>query len=274
MATAVDATDDAARVLGQAGAFLTSDPIAHNLILTLLHDRVEHEEPGRYWVIAVDDVVAGVVFQSPLSFTATITPMPAEAAIAAVDAIVYQGVTLPGINGDAATAARFAGHWAQRTKMPVRPVEGQRLYELDTVQPPRPTTGKLRVAAQADRDLLVRWLSAFEAEVAGRAGNAAAIVDRRLAAGHFWMWDDGGPVAMTGVSRAVAGAVRVGPVYTPPDRRGRGYASAVVASVSQAACDQGQRCLLYTELVNPTSNAIYQAIGYRAVSELVRYQFG
>jgi predicted GNAT family acetyltransferase len=69
--------------------------------------------------------------------------------------------------------------------------------------------------------------------------------------------------------------VRVGPVYTPPDLRGRGYASGVVAALSQHALDQGAAaCMLFTDVANPTSNKIYQRIGYRYVGDFTEYRFG
>jgi len=79
---------------------------------------------------------------------------------------------------------------------------------------------------------------------------------------------------MAAISDPVAGAVRIGPVYTPPEQRRHGYASALVAQLSQGARSAGNRCLLYTDLANPTSNAIYRAIGYRPVTEVLRYRFG
>ncbi len=63
-------------------------------------------------------------------------------------------------------------------------------------------------------------------------------------------------------------------MYTPPDRRNHGYGSALVAGVSTTLRTNGDRCILYTDLGNPTSNSIYRAIGYRAVSEVLRYEFG
>ena len=101
-----------------------------------------------------------------------------------------------------------------------------------------------------------------------------SLIDRRVRAGQLCVWDDDGPVAMAGVSAPAAGAVRVGPVYTPPDRRNRGYASALVAAVSNTARADGLRCVLYTELANPISNSIYHAMGYRAITEVLRYTFG
>src|SRR2546423_11266026 len=136
MAMVVEAMTSAAEVLARAGEFLRRDPVNHNLILTLLDLRVVDGEDGRYWVVTDDGAPAGVVFQSPVYYPATVTPMAADVVMAAVDAIVAQRVALPGVNGEAATAARFAGHWAERTKMAARPVEGQRLYEVDVVTAP------------------------------------------------------------------------------------------------------------------------------------------
>ena len=121
--------------------------------------------------------------------------------------------------------------------------------------------------------LATDWLQAFEAETGEPGGDADAVTRRRIASQELWLHDDGGPVAIAGLSIPAGGAVRVGPVYTPPERRGRGYASALVAQRSAAARAEGLRCLLYADLANPTSNGIYRAMGYRPVAELVRYEF-
>ena len=273
MAAEVETRSDPAGVLEDAGRFLELDPVRHNVILTLLHARASHPEPGRYWIVRVDGGVTGVVFQSPLSFVATVTPMLPDAAIAAVEAIVDQGVLLPGVTGEAATAARFAGHWAERTRSPARPVQGQRIYEVERAIAARPVTGQLRPAVDDDRELLVEWERAYQAEAGDAPSDAVEVVERRLGAGHLWVWDDGAPVAMAGLSLAVAGVVRIGPVYTAGEHRRRGYASALVAALSRGTLAEGLRCILYTDLANPTSNAIYRAIGYRAVAEVLRYRF-
>ena len=128
MAPVVRLISSPGQVLEDAGAFLQSDPVLHNLIFTLLHGRVASPEPGRYWIVHVEDEVVGVVFQSPLDFIATTTPMPALAVSAVVETIVAGGVQLPGVSAEAATAARFAGHWAEQTKSPARPVNALRIY--------------------------------------------------------------------------------------------------------------------------------------------------
>ena len=79
---------------------------------------------------------------------------------------------------------------------------------------------------------------------------------------------------MAGLTRAVAGMARIGPVYTPPALRGRGYAGAATAAVSQAALDAGTReVVLYTDLANPVSNALYERLGYRPVEDRVVLSF-
>lgn len=273
MAVEVRPTDDPDLVLRDAGRFLGTDPVRHNLIVTLLQGRSAHPEPGRYWIVKVDGRAAGVVLQSPLHFAATVTPMTDEAVTAVVDAIVDQGVELPGVNGEAATAARFAGHWAERTRSGAQPVQGQRVYEVEDVIPAAPVSGQLVQATDEQHDLLVAWFLEFAAETGEITRDAGRLAERRLAAGHLWVWIDEAPVAMAARSDAVSGVARIGPVFTPPGHRNRGYASALVAAVSSAVRSQGDRCILYTDLANPTSNSIYRAIGYRAVVEAVRYRF-
>lgn len=114
MAVEVVIGEDPGWVLHEAGAFLASDPVRHNLILTLLHARVAYPEPGRYWVATDGGAIVGVAFPSPLDFFASLTPTSPEAVAALADAIIEAAATLPGVNGEAATAARFAGQWTER----------------------------------------------------------------------------------------------------------------------------------------------------------------
>ena len=130
----------------------------------------------------------------------------------------------------------------------------------------------------AERPLIIEWLLAFGREALGGddATRVAASADDWLAGKGrtLWLWDDGGPVSLTGVGGDTPHGTRIGPVYTPPEVRKRGYASALVAAVSQAQLDAGLRfCFLYTDQANPTSNKIYQAIGYRPVTDALRIDF-
>jgi GNAT superfamily N-acetyltransferase len=275
MTIAARHTSDPAAVLADAGSFLATDPVRHNIVVSLLEARVRHPEPGDYWIVERAGEVVGVVFRSPVDYYPVVTPMDLDAVAVVVDAMADAGVTLPGVNGDATTSSRFAGAWAARTRTPGRPVHAQRLFEVPAVHAPLAPGGSLRAATTADHELLVAWVDAFHTEIAdGPIGSSPTIVERRIAAGLFHVWDHDGPVAFAGTTEPALGVVRIGPVYTPPEHRGQGYASALVAELSQGVLDAGHRGVLYTDLDNPTSNAIYQRIGYRVVDEALRYAFG
>jgi predicted GNAT family acetyltransferase len=273
MAIDVAFSEDPGRVLAEAEEFLASEPVLHNLILVLLGERLAYPEPGRYWLAKDGETVVGVVFQSPLEFAATLTPMAPEAVAGMVDAIVRKGVALPGVIGEAATAARFAGQWTERHGSAAFPVEGQRIYELARVSDKDEVCGRLRKASLRDRDLVVAWMRGFYADAGQGVGGFEPLVERRLAAGLFWLWEDGEPTSMVANSMPVEGVVRMRAVYTPPDRRNRGYAGACVGDLSRRMRDEGHRCMLYTDLGNPTSNSVYRRIGYNAVAEALRYRF-
>jgi predicted GNAT family acetyltransferase len=144
-----------------------------------------------------------------------------------------------------------------------------RLHRLTELVPPAPPPGQPRTAGLGDRGLLLEWQVAFRREVHEAPDPRPHEVDDRLGYGGFTLWEaGGGAVSMAGVSRAVAGMVRVGPVYTAPGHRGLGYAGAVTAAVSRAALEAGAgEVVLFTDLDNPTSNALYRRLGYQPVSD-------
>ena len=179
-AVTVERTDSPTDALAAAGPHLATDPIRHNLVLTLLQSRAAHPEPGRYWVVRDGDRPAGLVLQSPLEFAATATPMAAAAIAAAVDAIATAGVRLPGVTGEALTAARFAGQWTERTGTGAWPVQGQRIYEVDEVVAAPPPGGRDRIATEEDLELVTRWFAAFGDEIGDSRGDLATLVARRL----------------------------------------------------------------------------------------------
>lgn len=278
-------SDDASWVLNEANLFLSSEPVYHNLTLSLLHTRIDDREPGRYWVATNSRRVVGVVVQSPLKSCAIITPMKSEVVGKVVDAILDANVVLPGVAGDAATTACFAGEWAERHKSPVFPFLGLRLYEVPEVQDFSAVRGHFRPAVLDDRELLIDWISRFsvdigeqentsdEEELQKRKVTSSRIVDRLLSDGHLWLWEDTEPVSMVARTTAVAGVVQVRLVYTPQKHRNRGYATSCVGKLSKQIRNEGYRCILYTDLCNPNSNAIYRRIGYCAVAEAIQYRF-
>jgi uncharacterized protein len=269
-------SEDPGFVLQKAGAFLASEPVLHNLVLTVLHARVAHPESGRYWMAVQggEDEVRGVALQSPLTFPALLTPMEVPVAAALGDAMRAAGTPLPGITADAATAACFAGHWSEGSKRAATPFQGLRLYELREPADDPLIAGALRPAEGRDRGLMISWNRAFQREIHEADDGTELRVDRALAAGQMWLWDvNGEPVSTAATREPVQGVVRLAGVYTPPEKRKRGYAAACVHALSKQLTRAGYRSILYTDLGNPTSNSVYRRIGYRAVAEALRYRF-
>lgn len=199
------------------------------------------------------------------------------------DRVAAEDPGVPGLVGPAEHVGVLAELLAERLGRQARRGLSERTFRIGRVIPPRPTTGHARLAGPSDRRLVIDWIDAFEREAlagsppageddAERSATLAARIDRaigRIGSRRIWLWDDGGPVSLAALGGATPTGIRLGPVYTPPDRRRRGYASAVVAAASQAALDDGRRFVfLFTDLANPTSNHIYQAIGYEPVRDL------
>ncbi len=250
-----------------------SRPVHNNLLLTLLAAREHQPETGRYWIAEGQRRTIGVAFQSPLTYPVILTRMSAPLVRALVHKICEAGISLSGVNADAQTAARFAAEWAERTKVPVSATRALRLYEARRVRESRVTPGRFRQATHADEPLLAEWTQSFMSEVGEPAIDAAGVVARHVAAAQLWLWDDDGAVAMAAWRTPAAGVVRVGLVYTPPERRSRGYAGACVEALTKRVLAENNRCVLYADLQNPTANAIYRRIGYEGVCETLTFRF-
>lgn len=252
---------------------LAADPVRNTVAGTLIHQVLNGDltpEPDALWIRVVDDArTVAVALRTP-PHPLLLTVMPAAAADVVCDHLLASGIALPGVNGPQALSDAFAERWSARTGVTPRTLMSSRLFKLDELTPPTGVPGELRAATVGDRDQLVAWTAAFTAEaVPGEPSDPALIIDARLRSpGSLWVWSDQGRSAsMLWVSAPVAGVVRVSGVYTPPDLRGRGYASACVAAVSARLRAAGRTCVLFTDLANPTSNKIYQAIGYRPVMD-------
>lgn len=277
-------TDDLDGFLARADGFLRSRPAAHTVPLTVtdtLRRRGLHyygREAPLFGTLAAADgtVVATLVHTPPYGLCLTPVTVPQAAALA--DRLADLGRRPAEVSAERESAAAFARAWQRRTGTQARVRTRQRLYRLDEPTPPAPMPeGRPRVAAPADRGLLVRWFEEFADAIGeGPGRDAGAWADARLSYGGITLWEaaDGTPLAMAGATREVAGQVRVAPVYTPAGLRRRGYAGAVTAEVSRAARDAGAaQVLLFTDLANPTSNGLYQRLGYRGVADFTVWGF-
>jgi hypothetical protein len=193
-----------------------------------------------------------------------------EALTMLADDLLENNWDVPGVLGPPQVAEKFAMIWANAAGAKYKPGMRFRLHELRTVVPPPMTPGTLRLAAETDIELIAHWIWAFSNEaltgsdLAGSRESAAA----RIAKRDIYLWENAQPVSMAATTRPTTNGIGINLVYTPPALRGRGYASACVAALSQRLLDSGYKfCCLFTDLSNPTSNHIYRTIGYTPVAD-------
>ncbi len=200
----------------------------------------------------------------------------AAAAIAFADDLALDSPHVQGVVGAPPAAEAFAERWQQLTERTRRLRVRLRQHALVAVSDVPAARGTPRTATEADTEWLVERQYAMLAEVGlpDPPARVREILPKRVLRGEFWIWDHGGPVAYAGYSDAAPDFARIAPVYTPPDCRGRGYATSLVARMSSALLARGkQRLFLTTDIANPTSNAIYARIGFRAESDDWHFDF-
>lgn len=269
---------DADAFLERATAWLMRAEAEHNLVLGLAREFAGSGDAyaaSIYWAtIEADGAVAGCAFRTP-PFKLGLTRMPLGALPALAEDVGAVYETLPAVLGPEPEVRTFAALWEQRTGARGAPGTRQRIYQLDAVLPPvSPPPGALRRAQPADQDLAAAWLAAFEAEAGVHSGDAQALAAKLIGRQALYFWEDGEPMTMAGWTGRTPNGARVGYVYTPPAARRRGYATACVAALSQHLLEGGLAfCFLYTDLANPTSNSIYQQIGYRPLCDVLDYDF-
>lgn len=269
----------------RAEAFLVARETEHNLMLGLMN--VLTLQPDLYasqpYFAVVEDagqVSAAAVMTPPYRLILARCDDLAALKLIAHDALEFRPDT-PGVTGPVPVGLRFAEVWRELTGKTFSRKMAERIYRLDRVMPPGGVAGQMRRAQETDRALLLDWLHAFQLEAFGEPDEAAIerVVNMMLTMppdyrGTF-LWEDPQPVSLVSYGGPTPNSMRIGPVYTPKEFRGRGYASVCTAAVSQHLLDSGRQfCTLFTDLANPTSNKIYQRIGYRPICDVDEYKFG
>jgi GNAT superfamily N-acetyltransferase len=265
----IDRHDDPIAFRDLVTPWLMRDEARYNLLLALVarvaNGEAFGDEPPVLLTVHDGDALAGLAVRTP-PYNVILDAVPLAAA-AEVAAIVPDA---PGALGPPEVVRAFA----EATGRPWRTTRREGIHRLGTLVPARPTTGTFRLATEDDGDVVDAWEHAFVAEV-GLPEREAGVMRGRIADGLVWVWDDGGVVSLAGCGGTTPNGARVGPVYTPPEHRGRGYASAVTAGVTRALLDRGMRyTFLYTDLANPTSNKIYADIGYERIADVDEVTFG
>jgi uncharacterized protein len=279
--------DDAAAFLAEAEPLLLADEARHNLILGIagtIRDSPEMYPLRSLWLVRAGSEVVAAALRTPPYNLILAQPRSTQALAALAEALADE--QMPGVVGTEPEVAEFAGLWSRHTGVPGRVNMRQGVYALEHVEPLPVVHGSAHVATGDERELALRWWVAFGEEVLHEGGpgreRAETNIEHRFSSptAGLLLWEDGGePVSLAAWGGPTPNGIRIGPVYTPPELRGRGYATAVTAELSQRLLDGrlfsgGRRfCFLYTDLANPTSNAIYERIGYRRVAEAAEVVF-
>ncbi|MET7685593.1 GNAT family N-acetyltransferase [Streptomyces sp. NPDC005423] len=272
--------------LARAGEFLRSRPALHNTPLTdieklRIRGAAQHEaEVPVFGRLEADGEVHAIFYLTPRGRLG-LTPLSVEQTDALATCLTRLGRSPSHVIADQETAGAFAESWQRHTSATPVPFWRTHLYRLGTLTPPQPRPeGRGRTTGGQDREQVVRWCREFCVDVGEQRSidliDVGSWDDSRFGDRHFTFWEtpDGTPVSMAAATSIVGGMVRVDPVYTPAHLRGRGYAGAVTVEASRAALAAGATdVVLFTDPDNPTSNALYQRIGYVRIADFAGYEF-
>ncbi|MCC5638265.1 GNAT family N-acetyltransferase [Nostoc sp. CHAB 5844] len=270
---------DASEFYAKVAEYLLRQEALHNLLLGICHTLISH--PERFdampylATVEVDGEIVAVALRTPPRplLLSKIQDFQAIEVLAKDLSTFYP--SLPGVNAPTDEAKAFALAWHSLTGQSFQLAMALRTFQLQKVNKISPVTGSLHLATEDDRELLVNWHEAFSLEALGNIEtDSKRWVEWVLKQKIVYLWQDEVPVSIACRSGKTPNGARIGMVYTPPEYRRRGYASACVAALSQTSLNQGnQFCFLFTDLANATSNHIYQEIGYQSVGDWHHYSF-
>jgi hypothetical protein len=267
-------TDDVRGYAPHAEALLGADPERHTIALTVVVQALAgHEAPGSLYGWWTDDAgrVTGAVSMTP-PYEPLLEQAPEESFSSLVHGVLERHGRFSGVNAPTSLALPLSAVAARETGGRVVLGHATRLFRCEQlVAPdPAPPSGAARVADEHDLDLVAAWYRAFGEEAGSpMTDDVEGSVRARMRLGHVMLWcdDDGTPVSMSSANTPAFGVCRIGPVYTPPEHRCLGYGAAVTHASTRLVLDAGHRAVLFTDLANPTSNALYPRIGYRPVAD-------
>ena len=277
-------TGDVDEFLARAGGFLRSRPGPHVMQLTWA-ERVRKRGAGSFGTEAPvfgmlerEGEVHATFFRLPPRALG-LSPLTPEQADSLAARLAALGHSPSRVSADHGTATAFAEAWQRHTGATSKLHDTQvRLYGLGTLTPPDPLpAGRGRVLGEQDLDEAIFWCGEFSRAVGEDVAiNADTWAGTRYADKRYTLWEtpDGTPVSIAGMNPLIGGQIQVDIVYTPAHLRGHGYAAAVSAEVSRAALAAGAKdVVLFADVANPTSNALYQRLGYRALTDWAAYDF-
>ena len=259
-----------------AEPFYGRDPVGHTIELTVLRGGL----PDDSLLLTVWDnsEIVGAAMQTP-PYPLTCNGIPARSVDVVAAEVARTRPELTGVRGASRSAVAYADAWRAVTGRVGSVTVEERLYRLGTLRPPATVQGAYRAADDGDRAVLVDWVEQFFVETFGHSRDnqtgEAFVRTAKDKGDQFLLWIvDAAPVSMAMLRAPAAGVSRIGPVFTPVDRRAHGYGSAITAAAADLARRRGVAdVVLFADLANPTSNGIYQKIGFEAVADSVRFEF-
>ena len=271
-------TDDVERFADRVRPLLLRDPAEQTVALTVTESLRAGD--GRFtgsnllaWREHAGEVDGAVLLTPPFELLLAVVPDLAEL----VAELRSARPDLPGVNGEAEVTEAFARAWTVGTNLRARHVFTMRLHALEALEPPDPPPpGRARPAREDDAGLVAAWLRAFADDAGVATTDEESMARERIGGGRMWLWEDAGgaAVAMAARTPTIAGVARIAPVYTPPERRRRGYGAAVTAACTADALERGAaHVVLFADAANPTSTGVYVRIGFRARSDRAVIRF-
>jgi predicted GNAT family acetyltransferase len=255
--------------------------LVHGILGTLIDDPAAYDD-FLLWLVERDREPVAAALRTPPWKIVLCDAVDEPAAAELARAIAGEAADHPGVLGNVPTVEWFVTAWQRASGTAVERQMAQGVFALEAVTPQPQPPGRPRLAEPEDAELLVEWTEQFVREALpyepidrDRFAEAAdRLIERRRGSG-AWLWAvDGEAVSLSAHGTPTPHGMRVGPVYTPPAHRGHGYATALVAHQATELLRSGRRfCFLFTDLANPTSNAIYRRIGYRRVAASMDYAF-
>jgi hypothetical protein len=282
--------DDPGEFLDVAGVHLAEQPVLSTVMASVASRIRDQRAAGSPWPEGVPcwfaafvdrgSVVATAMRTAPFGeYPAYLMPMSDDAAVLLARTLLDRDEPVLGANGALPAVQVFCEEMAGATGKRATVGQHTRLFELGQLKEPRETPGLLRRARLEEQDLVTSWYDAFMTDADEQAGRAPGSsphesptpdeMRRRIETGQIFVWEvDGVPLHVTAATQPAFGVSRVGPVYTPREHRGHGYASRAVYEVSRLLVERGVRACLFTDQANPTSNRIYEALGYERVVDM------
>ena len=269
----------ATNFLESAGHWLEQEEAKNNLILGIATFFKSYSGPLKvqpYFLTAEDNgsIVGAALMTPPRRLLITSMPDPAVSAIA--EFMFAEAVLVPGVLGPTTETKRFTDYWTSRTGKLCRPKMSERIYACKTVNSTNHAPGRLRPTTKEDQSLLSEWCVQFclDARIEDETVDFQTRLPHKIANQSLFVWDNDEPVSMAGLVRETVHGIAISWVYTPSHLRKRGYATSCVATLTQRILHSGKHfCCLYTDLANPTSNSIYQKIGYQPICDVQDWIF-